>query len=73
LFTEFGYQNVEFTAKKPCESSREGAVNLQGQKNTCEAFFKTFWKQDFISGGFIWKWFADHNNVGVESNNGFTP
>ncbi len=73
LFTEFGYRSVDFTAKKPWESNREGTVNLLGQENASEAFFKTFWKQDFISGGFIWKWFADHNNVDGETNNGYTP
>ena len=73
LFTEFGFRSVDFTAKNPWESSREGGVNLQGQENASEAFFKTFWKQDFISGGFIWKWFANHTKVGGITNNGFTP
>ena len=73
LFTEFGYRSIDYTAKKPWESEREGTVNLQGQINACEAFFKTFWNQDFIEGGFIWKWFADHKAVGGENNNGFTP
>ena len=73
LFTEFGYRSIDYTANKPWEAGREGTVNLQGQINACEAFFNTFWNQDFIEGGFIWKWFADHKAVGGESNNGFTP
>lgn len=73
LFTEFGYRSVDYTAHKPWEAGREGTVNLQGQINACEAFFKTFWHQTFIEGGFIWKWFANHQEVGGEKNNGFTP
>ena len=73
LFTEFGYRSVDFTTKKPWESKREGVVNLQGQINAYEAFFECFWQQEFIAGGFIWKWFANHSNAGGESNNGFTP
>jgi len=73
LFTEFGYRSIDFTASRPWESGREGAANLQGQLNAYEAFFNTFWNQDFIEGGFIWKWFADHKAVGGENNNGFTP
>jgi hypothetical protein len=73
LFTEFGYRSIDFTTRKPWESGREGIVNLQGQTNAYEAFFESFWSQDFIAGGFIWKWFANHVEVGGESNNGFTP
>ena len=73
LFTEFGYRSIDFTTKKPWESGREGVVNLQGQINAYEAFFECFWQQEFIAGGFIWKWFANHSNAGGESNNGFTP
>lgn len=73
LFTEFGYRSVDFTAKKPWEAGREGIVNLQGQINAYEAFFESFWSQEFVAGGFIWKWFANHAEVGGESNNGFTP
>ncbi|MBT4679131.1 MAG: glycoside hydrolase, partial [Flavobacterium sp.] len=32
-----------------------------------------FWKEDWFLGGFIWKWFHKHTEVGGENNNRFTP
>ncbi|KGL59814.1 hypothetical protein SAMN04487762_0526 [Polaribacter sp. Hel1_33_78] len=74
LFTEFGYRSVDFNAKKPWESNRvEGNVNLQAQVNGLQAIHNQFWKEDWFAGGFIWKWFHKHEEVGGENNNRFTP
>ena len=74
LFTEYGYRSIDFTGKKPWESNRvEGNINLQAQVNGLEAIYNQFWKEDWFAGGFIWKWFIDHENVGGENNNRFTP
>jgi len=74
LFTEYGYRSVDFTGKKPWESNRiEGSVNLIAQKNATQAIFNQFWKEDWFAGGFIWKWFHNHEKVGGEKNNRFTP
>ena len=74
LFTEYGYRSVDFNGKKPWESNRlEGAVNLEAQKNATQAIFNQFWKESWFAGGFIWKWFHNHENVGGEKNNRFTP
>ncbi len=74
LFTEFGYRSINYTGKKPWESSRlKGNVNLQAQADALQAIYNQFWKEDWFAGGFIWKWFHRHNKVGGESNNRFTP
>ena len=74
LFTEYGYRSLDFNGKKPWESNRlEGAVNLEAQKNATQAIFNQFWKESWFAGGFIWKWFHNHENVGGEKNNRFTP
>jgi len=74
LFTEFGYRSVDFTGKKPWESNRVvERVNLQAQVNGIQAIHNQFWKEDWFAGGFIWKWFHDHQEVGGEKNNRFTP
>jgi ppGpp synthetase/RelA/SpoT-type nucleotidyltranferase len=74
LFTEFGYRSADFTAKTPWESDRrQGEVNLEAQVNATQALFETFWNENWFAGGFIWKWFIDHNKVGGENNNMFTP
>lgn len=74
LFTEFGYRSVDFNAVKPWESDRvEGSVNLQAQVNGLQAIHNQFWKEDWFAGGFVWKWFHRHDEVGGLKNNRFTP
>ena len=74
LFTEYGYRSVDYTGKKPWESNRiKGNVNLEAQKNATQAIYNQFWNEDWFSGGFIWKWFHNHDDVGGENNNRFTP
>ena len=48
-------------------------MNLEAQKNATEAIYNQFWKEDWFAGGFIWKWFVDHEKVGGKKNNRFTP
>lgn len=73
LFTEFGYRSRDYTAFKPWESDRVGEANLEGQINAYEGFFESLWRQDFIAGGFVWKWFANYERSGGEAHNGYTP
>lgn len=74
LFTEFGYRSVDYTGKKPWESNRiQGNVNLKSQVNGLQAIHNQFWKEEWFAGGFIWKWFHKHNEVGGKDNNRFTP
>ncbi|GGG40442.1 hypothetical protein GCM10010976_10060 [Bizionia arctica] len=74
LFTEFGYRSVDFSGKKPWDYDRNNQVaNLEAQVNTTQALFETFWQEDWFAGGFVWKWFHDHEKSGGETNNQFTP
>lgn len=74
LFTEFGYRSVDYTGKEPWKSDRSmTSINLQAQANATQALFETFWHEEWFAGGFIWKWFHDHEKVGGEHNNQFTP
>lgn len=74
LFTEFGYRSVNFTGKEPWKSDRiSGEVNLEGQVNATKAIHNQFWKEEWFAGGFLWKWFHNHKEVGGENNNRFTP
>ena len=74
LFTEFGYRSVDYSAKEPWKSDRNMTqVNLQAQTNATKALFKTFWNEDWFAGGFIWKWYHNHENAGGENNSRFTP
>jgi hypothetical protein len=74
LFTEYGYRSVDFAGKEPWVSDRSmNVVNLEAQNNTTKALFETFWNEEWFAGGFIWKWFIEHDKVGGENNNQFTP
>ncbi len=74
LFTEFGYRSVDYAGKEPWVSDRNmNQVNLEAQTNTTKALFETFWKEDWFAGGFVWKWFINHDDVGGHDNAMFTP
>ncbi|MDG1528799.1 MAG: glycoside hydrolase TIM-barrel-like domain-containing protein [Polaribacter sp.] len=74
MFTEYGYRSIDFTGKKPWESNRvEGNINFEAQANATQAIYNQFWKEDWFVGGFIWKWFHNHEKSGGEKNNRFTP
>ena len=74
LFTEFGYRSVDYAGKQPWRSDRDmNSVNLAAQTNATQAFFKTFWDEDWIAGGYIWKWFINHEKSGGPNNFMFTP
>jgi len=74
LFAEFGYRSVDFSGKEPWNYDRNlGSVNMQAQINTTKALFETFWDEDWFAGGFVWKWFHKHADVGGMDNPMFTP
>ena len=74
LFTEFGYRSMDFTAKKPWLVDRnEMDVNLKAQADATQALFEEFWTEDWFAGGFVWKWFIHHEDVGGAKDNRFTP
>ena len=74
LFTEYGYRSVDFSGREPWVSDiAMDVVNLDAQVNTTKALFETFWKEPWFAGGFIWKWFHKHDEVGGENNSRFTP
>ncbi len=74
LFTEYGYRSVDYNGVEPWKSDRViESVNLEAQKNATQAIYNQFWNEDWFAGGFIWKWFHKHDEVGGEKNNRFTP
>ena len=74
IFTEFGYRSVDYTGKEPWKADRSmTTVNLEGQAQATQALFDTVWDEEWMAGGFIWKWFIKHDEVGGPENNQFTP
>ncbi len=59
LFTEYGYLSVPATTYNTWELEKKIdslPMDENSQAVAFEALFKTFQKQDFWHGGFIWKW-----------------
>lgn len=74
LFTEFGYRSVDYSGKEPWNSDRgKNQVNLEAQNNTTKALFEEVWSEPWFAGGYIWKWFMNHDEVGGQNNFMFTP
>lgn len=74
LFTEYGYRSIDYSAKEPWNSSRgNDQVNLEAQSISLKVLFEQFWNEDWFSGGFLWKWYHDHEKGGGNSNSRFTP
>jgi hypothetical protein len=74
LFTEYGYRSVDYTGKEPWRYDRSmTSINLEAQNNATQALFEAVWKEDWFAGGYLWKWFVDHGEVGGLKDNQFTP
>ena len=74
IFTEYGYRSMDYTAEKPWLVDRDQqAVNLVGQANAKTAILEEFWEEDWFAGGYVWKWFINHQEAGGEKDNRFTP
>lgn len=72
IFTEFGYRSVDYSAKEPWDSEVIGNYNHTAQQNALTAVFETFWNEPWFAGGFLWKWFDNHADVGGNNHTGFT-
>ncbi len=74
LFTEYGYRNTDYATKQPWDSSRnETSLNYDLQSDALMALYQEFWREEWFSGGFLWKWFHNHEQAGGMENNQFTP
>ncbi|TSE07809.1 glycoside hydrolase family 113 [Aquimarina algiphila] len=73
LFTEYGYRSVHYTGKEPWDSSRSnGNVDFIAQNNALTALYEEFWQEPWFAGGFLWKWYHNHEESGGKDNNRFT-
>jgi len=74
IFTEFGYRSMNHAGKEPWESDHTITnINMEAQSNLTSALFEELWNEDWFAGGYIWKWYINHKEVGGEEDNQFTP
>jgi hypothetical protein len=48
-------------------------LNLEAQSNLSKGLYEEVWNETWFAGGFIWKWFIDHSEVGGAEDTQFTP
>ncbi|WP_034260800.1 glycoside hydrolase family 113 [Altibacter lentus] len=74
IFTEYGYRSTHFAGKEPWNSDHEiKDVNLEAQSNLMQGLYNEIWGEPWFAGGFLWKWFIDHEDVGGMQDAQFTP
>lgn len=75
IFTEYGYRSIDYTAYKQWEFESTSIfknVNIEAQNNAYTAMYNSIWKENFIAGGFIWKWYNDEAKVNKQ-NSDYSP
>ncbi len=72
LFTEYGYQSKDFVAFEPWDHSKSRTINMKGQENALTAIFNQFWNEKWFAGGFLWKWYDNHDTAGGISDSDYT-
>ncbi len=76
IFTEFGYRSIHKAAWKQWEVegvSSHKDVNLEAQNQAYEALFRAVWKQPWLAGGFLWKWWPEDARAGGTDHSNYTP
>ncbi len=77
VFTEFGYRSMDKAAGNQWELEHHrkytGQSNMKAQENAYQALFKTFWEESWIRGGFLWKWYPNHDDKLNADNSDYTP
>ena len=75
LFTEYGYKSTEFSAAGSWNyDDKTVPTSMSNQTIAYQALFETFWKKDWMAGGFLWKWHLYSDDViGREKNRRYTP
>ena len=62
LFTEYGYQSVDYAAAGHWKHNQDTlSVNQLAQANAYESLYQTFWNEEWFKGGFLWKWHLNTN------------
>lgn len=76
LFSEYGYKSIDFSAYKQWEFESTPFTencNILAQSNAYQALYNSVWNQDFMAGGFIWKWYNDDQSYSNNLNSDYTP
>jgi hypothetical protein len=75
LFTEYGFRSMDYATWQPWTLGQvliDYKVNFAVQENAYNAFYKVFWEQSWVAGGFFWEWdVLAIGEVNKPNNNGW--
>lgn len=73
IFTEYGYRNVPYAGSRPwIHPQQQDVSNHIAQNNLYTAFYRSFWNENWVAGGFLWIWdyhSSDAHTTGFSVNN----
>lgn len=74
LFTEYGYKSIEYT-NSGFWNYKEDTIktSMSTQANAYSALFETVWQNEWMMGGFFWKWHMYTPKVNGPENRRYTP
>lgn len=74
LFTEMGYRSIPDPLSRPWDYRTAAShYDPQMQAMAMEALLRHFMPKKWWKGGFVWKWFPNHEKAGGEMHTGFSP
>ena len=74
LFTEYGYKSIEYTNSGHWNYKEDTVrTNNITQKTAYEALFESIWQEDFIAGGFFWKYHFKQMLASKSLDRRYTP
>ena len=72
LFTEYGFQSCDYFNAHSVPKKSKLTPNMGNQERAYQAFFQSIWQEDWMLGGFFWKWHFSPNAGGL-SDHDYTP
>lgn len=73
IFTEWGYQCMDFCAREPWNYELNEESNELAQANCYRVLLEECEKHDWFSGGFVWKWFPGKAKTSSHHHDRFSP
>lgn len=76
LFTEYGVRSMDHSNAGKWGDYDKVSVNMKNQQRYYQSFFETIWQEEWMKGGFFWKWRLkdiDGGEIGGTKDDDYTP
>lgn len=60
IFTEYGYRSTARCAEEPWNYRENDQTSEKAQYHALLSLYETIWQDTWFEGGFLWKWYPDH-------------